>query len=801
MKKIFSIFAASLMLFAASCSTEKLDEPKGDGNVTFTVQLPGGLQSRALGDGTTATKLYVSVYEKDGNSPLSVSPAAQAINLNKTVTLQLVTGKTYDIVFWAQAANAPYTYNATGRTVDMNYSGATANAENRDAFFYIWNDFTVTGPMNETVTLKRPFAQLNFATSDWDAAVASGLNVATTSVEVKQLLPTLNLDNGLAEGTPADVTFTDAALPGESITIGGNAYKYLALNYLLMDATRSTVDVKLTAKESASDLRVLEVSSVPVQRNYRTNIYGNLLTSTTTYNVEIEPNFNAPDNDYMVWDGRTVETPTVVNNVVTITKPSQWAALRNVAGIENYTVELAADLDFGNQILKGQICPKEFDGKGYTMKNMILAPGGSDYSIGLFQGDASLSSISKTIKNVTIENVKIDCTNPDQGYAGVLFGDIQSQDLSIEGVTVKNADVKGVCADGALVGFVASGKTISINNCTVANSRIYNYAVDKESGFVGGLVGRVVGTAEGSNNALTDVTIDGFYAARRGSASIDAVAGVSGTSTLTATETNVTVNKKCLIGPACANDDMKNALTEDIKNLNVYLAGDVTVAFSSTSFFYGGDNTSVVTFNGNGHKLTIDSSYRQWMKAKNANAKLVLNDLTLDGTFASETTWDGYDIIFMNEVEANGVTFGRAVAVDRVKATFNNSIINQEFSADAYALWIVAGSDVTVNGCAINSKTGHGGRAIKVADQYACDTHNGGGTPAATTLSVAGTTFKSDKKAAILVSSCSNTNITWGAGNDISEVTADSTNPVWKDSDSSFIGTITTNGCSYITEP
>ena len=153
--------------------------------------------------------------------------------------------------------------------------------------------------------------------------------------------------------------------------------------------------------------------------------------------------------------------------------------------------------------------------------------------------------------------------------------------------------------------------------------------MDKESGFVGGLVGRVVGTAEGSNNALTDVTIDGFYAARRGSASIDAVAGVSGTSTLTATETNVTVNKKCLIGPACANDDMKNALTEDIENLNVYLAGDVTVAFSSTSFFYGGDNTSVVTFNGNGHKLTIDSSYRQWMKAKNANAKLVKTLLNL----------------------------------------------------------------------------------------------------------------------------------------------------------------------------
>ena len=74
MKKIFSIFAASLMLFAASCSTEKLDEPKGDGNVTFTVQLPGGLQSRAEmtnGNGQAATKLHYWVYEAGQTTPLA----------------------------------------------------------------------------------------------------------------------------------------------------------------------------------------------------------------------------------------------------------------------------------------------------------------------------------------------------------------------------------------------------------------------------------------------------------------------------------------------------------------------------------------------------------------------------------------------------------------------------------------------------------------------------------------------------------------------------------------------------------
>ena len=453
MKKFFSIFAASLMLFAASCSTEKLDEPKGDGNVTFTVQLPGGLQSRALGDGTTATKLYVSVYEKDGNSPLSVSPAAQAINLNQTVTLQLVTGKTYDIVFWAQAANAPYTYNATGRTVEMNYSGATANAENRDAFFYIWNDFTVTGPMNETVTLKRPFAQLNFATSDWDAAVASGLNVATTSVEVKQLLPTLNLDNGLAEGTPADVTFTDAALPGESITIGGNAYKYLALNYLLMDATRSTVDVKLTAKESASDLRVLEVSSVPVQRNYRTNIYGNLLTSTTTFNVTIDPEFATPDiESHLTWDIATINSITRAGGDVTFAQNISTEATENTTSTAKAAIKQVGGV---------------IDGNGYE-----LAVSGASGT-----WDCAIHTKGGTIKNLTISGA----------FRGIFSWGL-TEDLVLDNVVINpgaytfNADSSGgrsvTFTNSTLNGWTSytSGfSSFSFTNCKFGSNGSYAY--------------------------------------------------------------------------------------------------------------------------------------------------------------------------------------------------------------------------------------------------------------------------------------------------------------------------------------
>ena len=228
MKKIFSIFAASLMLFAASCSTEKLDEPTGDGNVTFTVQLPGGLQSRAEmtnGNGQAATKLHYWVYEAGQTTPLAAGlvngkpKTAYFTDLQATAELQLVTGKQYDVVFWAQAPDAPYTFDLNARTVAMNYTDANANDEKRDAFFKV-ETITVTGQMTQNVTLTRPFAQLNFATSDMAAAQSAGFILDKTAVKVTSIKPTFQLiGNGSAIGDDTDVTFAATEIPEGDLTI------------------------------------------------------------------------------------------------------------------------------------------------------------------------------------------------------------------------------------------------------------------------------------------------------------------------------------------------------------------------------------------------------------------------------------------------------------------------------------------------------------------------------------------------------------------------------------------------------
>ena len=290
---------ASLLMLGTSCSSEEVAPVTGESAVTLSVTLPDGIQSRAFGDGTTAQKLQMLVL--DGETALPVFTGADPtvlstdINLTKQVTLRLAAGKTYKVVCWAAAEGAPYTFDPATRTVMANYEGALTGDEKLDAF-YAAQDITVTGNTTETVKLYRPFAQLNIGTNDLAAAKAAGFDAKTVKVTVPTY-KSLNLVTGAVEtGDPVAVSFGEGALPtGETFPKTG--YDYLAMNYLLMSADKQLVDLEFTVKAADGSTRTLPVSAVPVQRNYRTNIYGSLLTNSVNINVEIVPAFEESDND------------------------------------------------------------------------------------------------------------------------------------------------------------------------------------------------------------------------------------------------------------------------------------------------------------------------------------------------------------------------------------------------------------------------------------------------------------------------------------------------------------------------
>ena len=368
MKKVlFSTVAMSaLMLMATSCADDQTSDLKAgaESTVTITAQLPGDMGTRAFADGLTAKHLQYAVYEAGQSTPLkvfgdetTVVGEAEMVNLKKSVTLKLTSGKSYDVIFWADATtDSPYTFNPASQEVSVDYSKVNNNSDNCDAFFKK-ETITVSGNQSVDVQLTRPFAQVNIGTDDFDAAKASGLEVTQTEV-VAKAFATLNLATGEVSDE-ADRTFTMKAIPtasdGEFPVAGG--YKYLSMDYLLVGADKATVDVAFNYGGPQSRT----FTNVPVQRNYRTNIYGSLLTNTADFNVVIVPGFNDPDYNHNVITASTqdelktaAQTPNAVIKLkenTTYTLPKTVAEGVTFSGDETTVISIPQAIGYGGQTI------------------------------------------------------------------------------------------------------------------------------------------------------------------------------------------------------------------------------------------------------------------------------------------------------------------------------------------------------------------------------------------------------------------------------------------------------------------
>ena len=282
------------LTLAASCQNDFDYVPNGEetAQVTFNVGTPE-MATRAFSDGTSATKLEYAVYsvgENDALTHLDLD-GEKTFSISTDVQLQLTTGNKYAVIFWAAAENAPYTVDFDAKTMTVNYTNAVSNDESRDAF-YKYHTFTVSGAQTETVELKRPFAQLNIGTNDYEESASAGYTPAYSYVKVP-VSAELNLVDGTVD-TAAEVEFKLASIPAnEEFPVAD--YDYLSMNYLLVAADKEVVDVVFgysTNNTTVEKSRI--VGSVPVQRNHRTNIYGQLLTSDVDVNVEIKPGYDDP---------------------------------------------------------------------------------------------------------------------------------------------------------------------------------------------------------------------------------------------------------------------------------------------------------------------------------------------------------------------------------------------------------------------------------------------------------------------------------------------------------------------------
>lgn len=451
----------------ASCSGDEMEGPvvNNDGTVVITAQLPTDLQSRAYGDGSVAKTLRYAVYEGDDvifASDVTGSPVPVTIDeKNFTLSLNLVKGKTYDLVFWADATEgSPYTFSSASKSVSVTYDNV-GNNENRDAFFQAVKGLTVNGPVQQTIQLRRPFAQVNIGTSDLADARKAGMEVATTTMTVSGVYDTLNLFTGTASGS-AEITYT-AAVP-ENETFPVNGYEYLAMNYILSGSEVTGTDVQaasrelidITYKVTCADNHEIDYSftNVPIQRNYRTNIYGALLTNPADFDIVVLPGFNDdPGIDYdPIPEGKVKIGNTIYDGLA-----DAFAAVA-----DNDVIELSAS-DFD---AKGLIWPKN---KTFTIKGL----GKNSSSISNLTDNTGVNGSTMIFENLTL-NVE------ENQYTGTCFGFI-----STVNVTYNNVRVNGE------LHLYATG-TETFNNCDFT----YNAASDPKEG------GRYAVWCYGSRNAV-----------------------------------------------------------------------------------------------------------------------------------------------------------------------------------------------------------------------------------------------------------------------------------------------------------
>ena len=311
MKQILALSAAAMLLGVVSCSQEDIAGPQGDGNVTFTVTIPEKMGTRSFADGLTANDLQMAVYDAETGS-LVMTPADQKFSeaasgsLTTTVSLNLASGRSYKIVFFAQnKEGGAYTFNTDSKTITVNY-GAMATTYNTDAFdcFYtLYETGEITGAINHVVTLKRPVAQVNWGTSDLAEPVvvdpnAYGADAANLVSEVStKAYTTFDMFSGDVTGESEEVTLPYLARPAdeENFPVQSDKYAYVSMQYLLVPAASSVIDITLKTANSTTAVKPLStvaVTNVPVQANYRTNIYGALLTNPNYFTVTKDENWN-----------------------------------------------------------------------------------------------------------------------------------------------------------------------------------------------------------------------------------------------------------------------------------------------------------------------------------------------------------------------------------------------------------------------------------------------------------------------------------------------------------------------------
>lgn len=607
---------AALVLGLASCQTDTINGVKVDANgeapVTIQVALPeeatraAGADSAlgAIGNGINMNeydiRFILEVYDEKG----ALAKERQIVSGNETTatfSLRLVPGRHYSFVAWADFVNEgsqdDLHYNTHGGNtlgltkVELKSGDAQAlNDETRDAYTGVFNTADNNGEVfsSSTVvnfTLTRPFAKLRVVTNDMNQLYSK---LVSATVDYTTLVYTSY--NALCK-TAGDATELESKMVeyGDDTRYEGepnNGQMTLFADYLFgteEDVISFTLDVDDTTEFTIPTVNFN--TSIPVQRNHLTTIYGPVLTDANNVTVTIDSTFEQPDHIVDIWDGKSKTEPAIEINeegepVAVIDSASDLAWLADSvngltastfstrAGDEPVHFVLNADIDLDNQPWTPiGFNPNEeagnenyftgtFDGNGHEIRNLYIDvkdKGG----VGLF-GAVN----NATIKNLTLRNVFVKAVESENdpanssgaegktnyivgGHIGAVAGydaapygtgSVKFENVHVAGLIKIEAETRA--AQGQRVGGIIGGRgysKITFNNVSV---------IGEEGSYIKGYCSTagVIGQGQGVstfNGVTTNIPV---YAVTFGAGGISGIACNGSTFTNCKSEGNVTLD-------------------------------------------------------------------------------------------------------------------------------------------------------------------------------------------------------------------------------------------------------------------
>lgn len=293
----FYFFVFALILAVTSCQKQTEFEtgiPQGkETSLSVDISMVDGGAATRVDEDAQITFYLQAFYQDNFFRDLGTSTTGH-------FDVQLVVDKTFTLVAWADYDKGYYNTERLD-AITVNYSADDINDEYRDAFAGC-DTVKVTANSSLQMELKRPFARVNLLALDFESVFGTRLMpdnfIYTYDTPVYTTIDAItgNVSGESTETIQFTKSMSDYTEPSDTLLI---SYDYLLAPLSSVEVQNRPLTNFTISFESdeIGTIGTYEIKNIPYERNYQTNVYGNLITTGVVVKITVDDEWNNPDND------------------------------------------------------------------------------------------------------------------------------------------------------------------------------------------------------------------------------------------------------------------------------------------------------------------------------------------------------------------------------------------------------------------------------------------------------------------------------------------------------------------------